>query len=41
MVYTINTADEVLAFGQRGMEMVETNVISRLLVDPKLAAGHD
>jgi glycerophosphoryl diester phosphodiesterase len=40
-VYTINTADEVLAYGNRGMEMVETNNISRLLVDPKLAGRHD
>jgi glycerophosphoryl diester phosphodiesterase len=40
-VYTINTADEVLAYGNRGMEMVETNIISQLLVDPKLAGSHD
>jgi glycerophosphoryl diester phosphodiesterase len=40
-VYTINTADEVLAYGNRGMEMVETNIISQLLVDPKLAGNHD
>ena len=41
-VYTINTADEVLAFGNRGSDLVETNVISQLLNDPKLAgSGHD
>jgi glycerophosphoryl diester phosphodiesterase len=41
-VYTINTVDEVLAYGNRGMELVETNIISELLNDPKLARhGHD
>lgn len=41
-VYTINTADEVLAYGNRGMQLVETNVISQLLNDPKLAgSGHE
>lgn len=38
-VYTINTSAEVLACGNRGMELVETNVIRRLLNDPKLAAS--
>ena len=36
VVYTVNEADEVLAFGRRGIDMVETNRISQLLVDPIL-----
>jgi glycerophosphoryl diester phosphodiesterase len=42
VVYTINTADDVLAFGNRGSDLVETNVISQLLNNPQLAgSGHD
>jgi glycerophosphoryl diester phosphodiesterase len=33
IVYTINQAHEVLEFGERGIDMVETNVIRRLLHD--------
>ncbi len=32
-VYTINTAQEITPFLERGMQLVETNVISRLLDD--------
>ncbi|MEA2093523.1 MAG: glycerophosphodiester phosphodiesterase family protein, partial [Pseudomonadota bacterium] len=39
VVYTVNEVDEVLAFGKRGIDMVETNRISQLLVDPKLNPG--
>jgi glycerophosphoryl diester phosphodiesterase len=34
VVYTVNTAEEVQAFRSRGIDLVETNVITRLL------AGH-
>jgi len=41
-VYTVNAADEVLAFGDRGMNLVETNVISRLLTHRQLTGSpHD
>lgn len=40
--YTVNDADEVLAFGERGFSLLETDCISRLLGDPRLGrAGHD
>ncbi len=41
VVYTINTAREVLACRSRGMDMMETNTISRLLTDPELADSND
>jgi len=37
VVYTVDTAQEVHAFGTRGIDMVETNVIRQLLLDPKLS----
>lgn len=37
VVYTVNEVDEVLAFGKHGIDMVETNRISQLLVDPMLS----
>lgn len=33
VVYTVNEADEVRAFQARGIDMVETNVITRLLAE--------
>jgi glycerophosphoryl diester phosphodiesterase len=33
VVYTVNTADEVHAFRSRGIDSVETNVITRLLAE--------
>lgn len=35
-VYTINEADEAAALARRGVDLVETNVISKLLADPRL-----
>jgi glycerophosphoryl diester phosphodiesterase len=36
VVYTINTAQEIAPFLERGMQLVETNVISKLLDNPEL-----
>ncbi|MDH3561169.1 MAG: glycerophosphodiester phosphodiesterase family protein [Gammaproteobacteria bacterium] len=36
VVYTVNTADEVQAFRSRGVDLLETNVITRLLADGTL-----
>lgn len=36
IVYTVDRAREVLEFGERGIDMVETNVIRQLLHDPQL-----
>jgi glycerophosphoryl diester phosphodiesterase len=36
VVYTVNSAQEILRFLERGMQLVETNVVSKLLQDPAL-----
>ena len=42
IVYTVNTAEEALALRKRGVDMLETDAIRRLLADPRLAgAGRD
>lgn len=42
VVYTVNTAGEIHQFIERGIHMLETNEISKLLVDPQLdGAGRD
>ena len=38
VVYTLNTAQEITAYLERGARMVETNVITGLLNDPSLRA---
>jgi len=40
-VYTLDTAEEVLAYGRRGMALAETNGIRRLLQDPALSGDVD
>jgi glycerophosphoryl diester phosphodiesterase len=37
VVYTVNEADEIAPFLERGFRLLETNRISRLLADPALA----
>jgi glycerophosphoryl diester phosphodiesterase len=42
VVYTVNTVEDALALRQRGVDMLETDVIRKLLRDARLAgAGHD
>ncbi len=36
-VYTINDASKVAGLHKRGIDMIETNVISKLLADPRLS----
>ncbi len=36
-VYTINDAGEAAALAKRGIDMIETNVISKLLADPRFS----
>jgi glycerophosphoryl diester phosphodiesterase len=36
VIYTVDRAREVLECGERGIDMVETNVIRKLLLDPQL-----
>ena len=41
VVYTANDAREITRFMERGVHMVETNIISRLLADPDLNGAPD
>jgi glycerophosphoryl diester phosphodiesterase len=38
VVYTVNTAEEIEQFTRRGIHMLETNAISKLLADPRAGA---
>jgi glycerophosphoryl diester phosphodiesterase len=42
VVYTVNTAADIEQFTRRGIHMLETNTISKLLADPRVGgAGRD
>ena len=42
VVYTVDTVEEIAQFTARGIHMLETNAISKLLADPRLdGAGSD
>ena len=41
VVYTVNDADEIPAFIEQGFQLVETDEISKLLSDPRLANLRD